>query len=97
MENKVYEVIDYIQSSDFKKKLDEIKFKIANDDKCKDIIKKFYESKILFEKYNLKEDYIYYETNLFSNELIKEYLKIQNNVNLLELKINSRLNKITKK
>ena len=97
MNNKVFEVIDFIEKTDLKKRLDYIKNEIINDKNCTYLINKFNESKDLYKKYNFKDDYIKYKKKMYDNNLINEYLKIQNMFNLLQLKINSRLNEITKK
>ena len=71
--NKTYEIIDKIDASHLKKRLDEIKIIINNDNEIKNIIKKFEESKELFEKYNIKDDYLKAKEELFQNDIIKEY------------------------
>ena len=50
-----------------------------------------------YEKYNLKEEFIKAKEDMLKNELIKEYVMIQNKVNMLTLQINNRIGKITKK
>lgn len=96
MVNSIYEIIDGINNLDIKKRLDEIKTKIKNDKEINKLINKFNESKELYEKYNLKDEFINSKKELMNNEIIKKYLEIQNEFNLLMLKINNRLNKITK-
>ena len=96
MINNVYEIIEDINNLDIKKRLDEIKDKIRNDKEIKRLINKFNQSKELYEKYNLKDEFINSKKELMNNEIIKKYLDIQNEFNLLMLKINNRLNKITK-
>ena len=51
---------------------------------------------MLYDKYNVKEDFIEAKKSLMDNKLIKEYLSIQNDINMLILHINDRINKITK-
>lgn len=96
MINNVYEIIEDINNLDIKKRLDAIKDKIINDKEVKKIINKFNQTKELYEKYNIKDEFINSKKELMSNEIIKSYLDIQNEFNLLMLKINNRLNKITK-
>ena len=92
----VYEIIEDINNLDIKKRLDDIKDKIRNDKEIKRLINKFNQSKELYEKYNLKDEFINSKKELMNNEIIKKYLDIQNEFKLLMLKINNMLNKITK-
>ena len=96
MINNVYEIIEDINNLDIKIRLDDIKDKIRNDKEVKKLINKFNQTKELYEKYNIKDEFINSKKELMSNEIIKSYLDIQNEFNLLMLKINNRLNKITK-
>ena len=61
------------------------------------LIDKFNYAKENYEKYNLKEEFIKAKEDMLKNELIKEYVMIQNKVNMLTLQINNRIGKITKK
>ena len=85
-----------IEKSEFKKRLDEIKIKINCDNDAKKLIKKFEEAKELYEKFNVKEDFMKAKKDLLSNELLKEYINLQEQINLLTLKINNRIKKVTK-
>ena len=96
MVENAYEVVDLIEKSEFKKRLDEIKIKINCDNDAKKLIKKFEEAKELYEKFNVKEDFIKAKNDLLSNELLKEYINLQEQINLLTLKINNRIKKVTK-
>lgn len=96
MVENAYEVVDLIEKSEFKKKLDEIKIKINCDNDAKKLIKKFEEAKELYEKFNVKEDFMKAKNDLLSNELLKEYINLQEQINLLTLKINNRIKKVTK-
>lgn len=96
MVENAFEVIDLIEKSEFKKRLDEIKIKINCDDDAKKLIKKFEEAKELYEKFNVKEDFMKAKNDLLSNELLKEYINLQEQINLLTLKINNRIKKVTK-
>ncbi len=96
MVENAYEVVDLIEKSEFKKRLDEIKIKINCDNDAKKLIKKFEEAKELYEKFNVKEDFMKAKKDLLSNELLKEYINLQEQINLLTLKINNRIKKVTK-
>lgn len=96
MLEKVYEITYNIDSTEIKRKLDKIKKEIENNEEIKNKIKKFYDKKALYERYNLKDEYIKEKINLMNDEIIKSYLEIQNEFNLLSLKINDYINKITK-
>lgn len=96
MLDKIYSVIDTIDESKLKKTLDEVKIKINNSDKTKKLIDKFNNAKEFYEKYDYKEEYVKAKIDLMKDPLIKAYLDIQNEINLLSLQINDRINKITK-
>ena len=96
MIDKVYEIIGDIEKSNLKKNLDNIKNKIENDKEIKKLIKDFNEKKSLFENYNVKEDFIKSKTNLLKNEVISEYIKLQNEINLITMHINKRINNLTR-
>lgn len=96
MIEQVYEVIDEIDVSELKEKLDNIKKRIVNDEEAKKMIKYFENAKDKYEKYNLKEEFLSAKKALLSNNLLKEYIKLQSEINLLILQINNRINKITK-
>lgn len=96
MIDKVYEIIGDIEKSNLKKNLDNVKNKIENDKEIKKLIKDFNEKKSLFEKYNVKEDFIKSKTNLLKNEVISEYIKLQNDINLITMHINKRINNLTR-
>ena len=94
MINNVYKIIDLIESSNIKKKLDVIKLQIKNDKDATDLINKFNSAKQLYEKYNYKDEFIKAKMNLYNNKLIKEYIDIQNDFNYLMLYINSKFKDI---
>lgn len=96
MTDYVYEIIDEIENSNDKKRLDDIKKKIEGSSEAKKLIKEFYLAKEDYEKYNLKDDFLKAKEKLFSNDLIREYINIQNEVNLLMLNINKRIKDITR-
>lgn len=94
--NDVYEIIETFDNSNIKKRLDIIKNEIRNDETCKILIKKFNNAKELYEKYNYKDEFIKAKKELLESKLIKEYIDIQNEINMLIMYINSKINDITK-
>lgn len=96
MQDKVFDIIDDIEKEDEIIRLKKIIKEIRSDDKALSLIKSFNNAKMLYDKYNVKEDFIEAKKSLMDNELIKEYLSIQNDINMLILHINDRINKITK-
>lgn len=96
MQDKVFDIIDDIEKEDEIIRLKKIIKEIRSDDKALSLIKSFNNAKMLYDKYNVKEDFIEAKKNLMDNKLIKEYLSIQNDINMLILHINDRINKITK-
>lgn len=96
MNDKIYEIIDAIEKTDLRKKLYEIKKEIKNNEISKKLIKEFEEVKYLYEKYGYKEDFIKTKVKLMKDPLIKSYLSIQNEINLLSLYINKKMGEITK-
>ena len=96
MVENAYEVVDLIEKSEFKKILIEVKRKINKEKDVKKLIKNFEEVKELYEKFNVKEDFMKAKNDLLSNELLKEYINLQEQINLLTLKINNRIKKVTK-
>lgn len=96
MIEQVYEIISDIDSSKLKERLDNVKECIRNDEEAKRLIKRFEEAKIKYEKYNLKTEFINSKKDLLNNNMLKEYIKLQSDINLLILQINNRINKITK-
>lgn len=96
MQDKVFDIIDDIEKEDEIIRLKKIIKEIRSDDKALSLIKSFNNAKMLYDKYNVKEDFIEAKKSLMDNKLIKEYLSIQNDINILILHINDRINKITK-
>lgn len=66
-----------------------------NNKEAKTLIKKFELAKENYEKYGLKEEFITAKVDLLKNELVKEYVEIQNEINLLTMQINNRIKMIT--
>lgn len=96
MLKEVYKVIDSMESSAIVKRLDEIKKNIKNDKEAMELINKFNDAKELYSKYNLKDEFLVVKTNLLNNELIKSFVEIQNEINMLALYINSKIDNLTK-
>ena len=94
--DKIYDIIDNINNLDITKKLEVIKEEIRNDEVAKKLIKKFNNAKELYEKYNYKDEFIKAKKELLESKLIKEYIDIQNEINMLIMYINSKINDITK-
>lgn len=94
MNDKVYNIIDYIEKSDIKLKLDEIKNKISNDKSILELIENFNKSKELYERYGYEKELIESKIKLMKEPLIKSYLEIQNEINLLSIFINNKIKEI---
>lgn len=95
MVEKVYKIIDEIDASSFIKKLSLVKESIINSEEAKILIKNFNEAKMLYEQFGNKEEFIKAKKEMLQNELIKEYVNMQNEINLLTLQINNNIKKIT--
>lgn len=96
MNEKVTEIINKLNDNDIIVKLKNVKEEIKKDDNALALIKKFELSKELYEKYGYSKDFIQDKINLMGNNLIKKYLEIQNEINLLSLHINKRIEELTK-
>ena len=92
----VYKIIDRLEDNDLIKELKNIKDKIKSDENVKKLIKEFNLAKENYEKYNLKDDFLLAKEKLLKNEILKRYIEIQNEINLLSLEINKRIKDITK-
>ncbi len=93
----VYKIIDSIESSNIKKRLDKIKYEINNDKNRLDLIRRFNTAREKIEMYGINEEFIKLKKELFIDEVIAEYLKLQNEINMLTLYINKKLKNITSK
>lgn len=96
MNDKVTNIINKLENSDIVENLKQIKKQIKKDDTALLLIKKFNESKELYEKYGYSKEFIQDKINLMENKLIKKYLEIQNEINLLTIYINKKIDEITK-
>ena len=95
MLEKVLKVIDEIEKSDLNEKISDVKKKIESDETVKKLIKKFNDAKELYEKTNDQKTFMNAKEELLSNDLVKKYIDLQNEVNLLALHINNRIKMIT--
>ena len=96
MDNSVTKILDELNEEDIVLSLKKIKEKIKRDETAKALIDKFIESKKLYEEYGYNKDFIQDKINLMENKLIKKYLEIQNEINLLSVYINKKIEEITK-
>ena len=96
MDDKVYKIIDQLKKDELIGKIDVIKKEILADKNAVTLIKKFNESKELYEKYGYSKDLIEDKVKLMQNELIKRYLEIQNEINMLSLYINKKIDELIK-
>ena len=95
LQDKAYEVIDMIDGSNLKKRLEKLKKEIKANALALGLIKKFEDAKKAYEKYGLENDFIYAKKELLKNSLLKEFVELQSKVNLLSMHINSRIKRIT--
>ena len=95
MNEEVYKIIDNLEHTKIVKRLKELKSKILSSDKTLSLIKRFNNAKELYEKYNNKEEFINNKKELMKDPLIKEYLELQNEINMLIIHINNRIKEIT--
>ena len=96
MDSYVINIINELNNSEIINKLKEIKKEIKNDKNVMELINKFNLSKEAYELYGYDKDFIQNKINLMQNELIKRYLEIQNEINLLSIYINKKIEEITK-
>lgn len=96
MYERAYQIVDEINSNLLVKKLEETKQKIIEDKEIKALISRFKKAKEQYERYNLNDEFIKAKKDLLNNEIIKRYLDVQNEIDMLSLLINQRLARITK-
>lgn len=95
MQDNVFKIIDDLENNDLVKRIKEIKKEIKSDSNILSMIKKYNAAKELYEKYNDKLSFVKEKENIMNNKLIKEYISIQNEINILALHINNRIKEIT--
>ena len=95
MQNEIYDVIDKLEDTKIIKRIRELKKEILSSEEALTLINKFYDAKELYEKYNDKQSFLANKKELMNNELLKEYLTLQNEINMLIIHINNRINEIT--
>lgn len=88
----LYNLIDELENCDVIKKLEENKKKINENEELQKLIKVFNEKK---EK--LDNDLKVIKTNLYSNDIIREYLTYEQELNLIIFKLNKKLNALIDK
>ena len=96
MDEKVTKILEDLDNNDIIMKLKELKKEIKNDETAISLINKFNSSKLIYETYGYSKDLIQDKVNLMENSLIKKYLEIQNEINLLSIYINKKIEEITK-
>lgn len=96
MDSKINEIFNEIENTDVRKRITEIKEEINDNDITKKLLKRFNESKVLYEKYGYSDEYIKAKIDLMKEPIIKEYLTIQNEINYISLYINQKINEIIK-
>ena len=94
MQDKIFEVIDYLDSSSLKRQLEIVKDKIKRNGNSKKLIDNFNKEKELYEKYGTFSSFIEAKVKLMKDPLIKEYISLQNKVNMLSIYINKQINDI---
>ncbi len=88
----LYNLIDELENCDLIKKLEENKKKINEDEELQSLIKIFNKSKEKLDS-DLKDA----KTNLYSNDVIREYLTYEQELNLIIFKLNKKLNALIDK
>lgn len=88
----LYNLIDELENCDVIKKLEENKKKINENEELQKLIKIFNEKK---EK--LDNDLKVIKTSLYSNDIIREYLTYEQELNLIIFKLNKKLNALIDK
>ena len=83
----LYNLIDELENCDLIKKLEENKKKINEDEELQSLIKIFNKSKEKLDS-DLKDA----KTNLYSNDVIREYLTYEQELNLIIFKLNKITN-----
>lgn len=88
----LYNLIDEIENSYLIKKLESNKKEISEDSKIQELIKIFDEKKKNFDK-----DLQIAKINLYSQNIIREYLSCEQELNLIIIRLNQKLNKLIDK
>lgn len=96
MNDKIYEIIETIEKTDLNRKIKLIKKEIKENEISKKLIREFNSAKKLYEKYGYKDDFIKAKVKLMKDPIIKKYLDIQNEINIISLYINKKIEEITK-
>lgn len=96
MNDKIYEVISEIEKTDLCERISRIKQELKENKMSKKLIDEFNDAKELYEKYNYSDEFIKSKIKLMKDPVIKKYLDIQNEINMISLYINNKIEEITK-
>lgn len=96
MNDKIYEIINEMEKTDLKERLNRIKKEIKENNISMKLINEFNKAKELYEKYNYSDEFIKAKVKLMKDPIIKQYLDIQNEINMISLHINKKIEEITK-
>ena len=96
MNDKIYEIIEEIEKTDLSERISRIKQELKENKMSKKLIDEFNDAKELYEKYNYSDEFIKAKINLMKDPIIKRYLDIQNEINMISLYINKKIEEITK-
>ena len=96
MEDKIYEIIEEIEKTDLSERISRIKQELKENKMSKKLIDEFNNAKELYEKYNYSDEFIKAKVKLMKDPIIKRYLDIQNEINMISLYINKKIEEITK-
>ena len=96
MEDKIYEIINEIEKTNLNERISKIKQELKENKISMKLIDEFNNAKELYEKYNYKDEFIKAKVKLMKDPIIKRYLDIQNEINMISLYINKKIEEITK-
>ena len=96
MNDKIYEVISEIEKTDLCERISRIKQELKENKMSKKLIDEFNDAKESYEKYNYSDEFIKSKIKLMKDPVIKKYLDIQNEINMISLYINNKIEEITK-
>ncbi len=91
-----FDIIDKIESSKLSLRLKEVKRMIKEDEKIINLLNEFNKAKEEYQTYGISDKYKLLKQKLMCNKIVKEYLTIQNQINLLSLHINMRMKSLIK-
>ena len=88
----LYNLIDEIENSDLIKQLDNNKQKINENNEVQELITIFNE-----KKKNINEDLQIAKIKLYNNDIIREYLSCEQELNFIIMRLNKKLNNLIDK